>query len=231
MKAIEKVEDFLIFGTYPEVLLQESQKDKIEYLFSLRDSYLLKDVFELADLKRTDKLFDLLRLLAFQIGSQVSMNELSNKLGIAKQSVERYISLLEKAYVIKRLGGFSRNLRNEVTKSSRFYFLDNGIRNVLINNFNPLNSRNDTGMLWENFMLMERMKKQEYERLFSNNYYWRTYDQKEIDLIEERAGKLFAFEFKFTQQKVKVPLQWRKAYPDAEFALVNRENFLDFLLQ
>ncbi len=136
MFLIENLEEFLIFGSYPEVLKQEAIVDKTEHLLSIRDAYLLKDIFELEEIKFRSKLFDLLRLLAFQIGNEVSMNELANKLSIAKQSVERYLSLLEKAFVVKRLGGFSRNLRNEVTKSSRFYFFDNGVRNAVINNFN-----------------------------------------------------------------------------------------------
>lgn len=226
----EILDELLIFGSYPEVLTQKSEIDKMEYLLSIRDSYLLKDIFELENLKYSGKLFDLIRLLAFQIGYEVSLNELANKLGIAKQSVERYILLLEKAFVIKRLGGFSRNLRNEITKSSRFYFFDNGVRNAVINNFSPLVNRNDIGMLWENFMVMERIKKQEYERLFSNNYFWRTYDQKEIDLIEEKGGKLFAFEFKYSNSKVKVPKQWKRAYPDSEFNVVTKDNFLDYLI-
>ncbi|RLD25513.1 MAG: hypothetical protein DRI54_04710, partial [Bacteroidetes bacterium] len=167
MHVVEKLDELLIFGSYPEVINQNTGIDKTEYLLSLRDSYLLKDIFELENLKHSDKLFDLLKLLAFQIGHEVSLNEIANKLGIAKQSVERYISLLEKAFVIKRLGGFSRNLRNEITKSSRYYFLDNGVRNAIINNFNPLGSRSDAGMLWENFMIMERLKKQEYQRIYS----------------------------------------------------------------
>lgn len=230
MFLIENLEEFLIFGSYPEVLKQDSIVDKKEYLLSIRDSYLLKDIFELEELKFRNKLFDLLRLLAFQIGHEVSMNELANKLGIAKQSVERYLSLLEKAFVVKRLGGFSRNLRNEISKSSRFYFFDNGVRNAIINNFNPVHSRADVGMLWENFMVMERLKKQEYQRLFSNNYFWRTYDQNEIDFIEEREGKLFAFEFKYGTTKAKEPKQWRKAYPDSEFKVVSSHNFLEFLI-
>ncbi len=131
---------------------------------------------------------------------------------------------------MKRLGGFSRNLRNEITKSSRYYFLDNGVRNAIINNFNPVGSRNDIGMLWENFMVMERLKKQEYQRIFSNNYFWRTYDQKEIDLIEDRGGRLYAFEFKYGSKKVKVPKQWQNAYPNSKFSLVTPDNFLEFLV-
>jgi len=158
------------------------------------------------------------------------LNEIANKLGIAKQSVERYISLLEKAFVIKRLGGFSRNLRNEITKSSRYYFLDNGVRNAIINYVNHLGSRSDAGMLWENFMIMERLKKQEYQRIYSNNYFWRTYDQKEIDLIEDRGGKLYAYEFKYGKKAVKVPKPWQKAYPNSEFNTINPDNFLEFLV-
>ena len=228
MFIFEHLEYFLIFGTYPEVLTQDSIIDKKEYLLSIRDSYLLKDIFTLKELKYQNKIFDLLRLLAFQIGHEVSMNELASSLGIAKQSVDRYLSLLEKAFIIKRLVGFSRNLRNEITKSSRYYFFDNGVRNAIINNFNSRNNRNDIGMLWENFMVMERLKKQEYQRLFSNNYFWRTYDQKEIDLIEERNGKLYAFEFKHGK-KSKEPKQWRSAYPDSEFNIVTPDNFLEFL--
>jgi len=231
MRVLEILDGLLIFGSYPEVLNQETRIDKTEYLHSLRDSYLLKDIFEFESLKYSEKLFDLLKLLAFQIGNEVSLNELANSLGMAKQSVERYISLLEKAFVVKRLGGFSRNLRNEITKSSRYYFLDNGVRNAIINNFNPVESRNDIGMLWENFMVMERLKKQEYQRVFSNNYFWRTYDQKEIDLIEDRGGKLYAFEFKYGSAKVKAPKQWLNAYPDSEFEIVTPENFLEFLVE
>ena len=230
MHLIEHLEEYLIFGFYPEVLKQNTAIDKTEYLISIRDSYLLKDIFDLEEIKHRDKIFTLLRLLAYQIGNTVSLNELANNLGIAKQSVERYISLLEKAFIIKRIGGFSRNLRSEITKSSRFYFLDNGIRNAVINNFNPISSRNDVGMLWENFMIMERLKKQEYERLFSNNYFWRTYSQQEIDLIEDRGGKLHAYEFKYGKAKAKAPKSWMTAYPDSAFHVITPDNFLEFLV-
>ena len=230
MHLFEHLEEYLIFGFYPEVLKQKSAVDKTEYLISIRDSYLLKDIFDLAEIKHREKIFSLLRLLAYQIGHTVSLNELANNLGIAKQSVERYISLLEKSFIIKRIGGFSKNLRSEVTKSSRFFFLDTGIRNAMINNFNPLSGRNDVGMLWENFMITERIKKQHYERIFSNNYFWRTYSQQEIDFVEERGGKLYAYEFKFGKAKTKIPKQWLSAYPDASFQMVTPNNFLEFLV-
>jgi len=225
----ERLEDLMIFGSYPEVLKSLNGEGKIEYLLTLRDSYLLKDVFEMEQVRYPSKVFDLLKLLAFQIGNEVSLNELSNKLGIAKQSVERYLELLEKAFVIVKVNGFSRNLRNEVTKTARYYFYDNGIRNAIINNFNDLTTRNDTGMLWENFLFIERLKKQEYKRIFSTNYFWRTYDKKEIDLIEERQGKLYAYEFKYSRSKAKIPLAWKAAYPDSESYIISRDNYLEFL--
>ncbi len=230
MKVKEQLENLLIFGGYPEVLKAETREDKMEYLYSLRDSYLYKDILELENIRNPLKLNELLKLLAFQIGSIVSLSELGNNLGIAKQSVERYLDLLEKAFIIKRVGGFSRNLRKEVVKSSRYYFWDVGVRNAVINNFNPLSQRNDLGMLWENLMFMERLKTKHYKRIFSNDYFWRTYDQQEIDLIEERDGNLFAFEFKFAPRKAKAPKAWEKAYPESNFNVISKENFLDFLL-
>ena len=230
MYVLQKLEELLVYGAYPEVLNASSLDDKKEYLMSIRDSYLLKDVLELENVKNPSKLNDLLKLLAFQIGQEVSLNELSNNLGIAKQSVERYLDLLEKTFVIKKVGGFSRNLRKEIVKTARYYFWDNGIRNALINNFNPISQRDDMGMLWENFLFMERLKTKSYSRIFSNDYFWRTYDRQEIDLVEERDGKLYAFEFKWKPKNVKAPKAWQDAYPDAEYQVVSKENFLEFLI-
>ena len=230
MYVLQKLEELLVYGAYPEVLNASSLDDKKEYLMSIRDSYLLKDVLELENVKNPSKLNDLLKLLAFQIGQEVSLNELSNNLSIAKQSVERYLDLLEKTFVIKKVGGFSRNLRKEIVKTARYYFWDNGIRNALINNFNPITQRDDLGMLWENFLFMERLKTKSYSRIFSNDYFWRTYDRQEIDLVEERDGKLYAFEFKWKPKNVKAPKAWQDAYPDAEYQVVSKENFLEFLI-
>ncbi|HEX7585480.1 MAG TPA: ATP-binding protein [Prolixibacteraceae bacterium] len=230
MFVLQKLEDLLIYGAYPEVLNASSADDKKEYLMSIRDSYLLKDILELESIKNPSKLSDLLKLLAFQIGQEVSLNELSNNLGIAKQSVERYLDLLEKTFIIKKVGGFSRNLRKEVVKTARYFFWDNGIRNALINNFNLLSQRNDLGMLWENFLYMERLKTKSYQRIFSNDYFWRTYDQQEIDLVEDRDGKLYGYEFKWQPKKVKAPKAWSEAYPGSEFQVISKENFLEFLL-
>ncbi|MFY9153451.1 MAG: ATP-binding protein [Prolixibacteraceae bacterium] len=230
MYVLQKLEDLLIFGAYPEVLNATSADEKKEYLISIRDSYLLKDILELESIKNPSKLSDLLKLLAFQVGQEVSLNELSNNLGIAKQSVERYLDLLEKTFIIKKIGGFSRNLRKEVVKTARYFFWDNGIRNALINNFNPLGQRNDIGMLWENFLYMERFKTKSYQRLFSNDYFWRTYDRQEIDLIEDRDGKLYAYEFKWKVKNIKAPKAWAEAYPDSEFQVISKDNFLEFLI-
>lgn len=230
MYVLQKLEDLLIFGAYPEVLSASSAEDKKEYLTSVRDAYLFKDILELESVKNPAKLTDLLKLLAFQIGQEVSLNELSNNLGIAKQSVERYLDLLEKTFVIKKVSGFSRNLRKEIIKTARYYFWDNGIRNALINNFNSPGQRNDMGMLWENFLYMERLKTKSYKRIFASDYFWRTYDRQEIDLIEERDGRLFAYEFKWQPRNVKAPKAWTDTYPDSEFRIISKENFLEFLI-
>lgn len=229
MKVLSDIESLLIFGSYPEAYTSKNNDSKIKYLVNLRNSYLLRDILELENVRNASKLFDLLRLLAFQIGMEVSLNELSNQLGIAKQTVERYLDLLEKVYVIVKVQGFSRNLRKEITKTHRYYFRDNGIRNAIINNFNPLNLRNDRGMLWENFLYTERLKTQEYLSIFSNNFFWRTYDQKELDMIEERDGRLFAYEFKFQSKRLSPPKLWIETYPDSEFKVICKENFIDFL--
>lgn len=171
----------------------------------LRDSYLLKDILELGSLKYSRKIFDLLRLIAFQIGKEVSVSELSNLLEISKQTVADYLYYLEKSFVIINVRGFSRNLRKEIYKTSRYYFIDNGIRNAVINNFNFLNYRDDLGQLWENFLFIERLKRNHYLQIPVNYYFWRTYDKKEIDLVEERDGKLYGYEFKYKSKKIKKP--------------------------
>ncbi len=226
----ENLENYLIYGSYPEVITAENTEDKKDYLVLLRDSYLFKDILELENIKNSSKLFDLLKLIAFQIGKEVSLNELSNSLEIAKQTVERYLDLLEKTFVIKRVRGFSGNLRKEVTKTSRYFFMDNGIRNAVINNFNNLSTRNDVGLLWENYLFVERIKKQTYKKIYSNNYFWRTYDKKEIDMVEERDGKLFGYEFKWGGKKKTSERLWLETYKNAEFELINKDNYLDFII-
>jgi hypothetical protein len=222
---IDKLKERLVLGNYPELLQMDDRKDKIDYLNEMVSAYLLKDILAYESIKNSHTMFNLLRLVAFQIGNEVSLNELGKQLGISKNTVEKYLDLLCKVFILHRVEGYSRNLRKEITKSSRWYFLDNGIRNAVIANFNPISSRNDIGMLWENYMIVERLKYQQYNRISSNNYFWRTYDQQEIDWVEERDGSLFGYELKWQEQKVKVPPQWAKAYPDASFEVVNSCNY------
>lgn len=226
----ENLENYLIFGCYPELFQINDKQKQQEYLSELIDAYLFKDILEMENVRNPKKIRDLLTLLAFQIGKEVSLSELGKSLGMHQNTVYRYLDLLEKSFVIINVRGFSRNLRKEVTKTSRYYFYDNGARNALINNFNPLSMRDDIGMLWENYLVMERVKKQSYSSLISNNYFWRTYDQKEIDWVEERGGKLFGYEFSWKDKKAKPPAEWVKYYPSAEYLPVNKDNFLDFIL-
>lgn len=226
---IDKVRERLVFGNYPELVHLPDKEDKIEYLNEMVSSYLLKDILVYENIKNSQKIFNLLRLIAFQIGGEVSLQELGTQLGISKNTVEKYLDLLSKVFILHKVEGFSRNLRKEITKNSRWYFLDNGIRNAVIANFNPIESRNDIGSLWENYMISERLKYQEYQRLSSNNYFWRTYDHQEVDWVEERNGSLFGYEFKWKDEKVKTPTQWRKAYPNASFEVINFNNFTEWL--
>jgi len=222
------LEDYLVFGMYPEALQAGSHKDRRDYLATLIDSYLFKDVLQLENVRRSDKLLRLLQLLAYQIGQDVSISELAGNVGLAQQTVERYLDLLEKSFVIIRLGGFSRNLRKEITKSSRFFFVDNGVRNAVINNFNPVAIRGDVGMLWENLMLSERRKRNGAADSLPRSFFWRTYDQQEIDLVEEEEGRLAGYEFKWGTKAIRAPGAWRRSYPDAGFQVINQDNWLSF---
>jgi predicted AAA+ superfamily ATPase len=223
------LDDLLVYGSYPETMQKSSYQEKREYLELLRDSYLYKDILESENLRNSEKISDLLRLLAFQVGKEVSLSELGNSLDLGKQTVARYLDLLEKVFVIIKVRGFSRNLRKEISKTSRYFFLDTGIRNAVINNFNPLGMRDDVGPLWENFLFIERLKARTYKNIYANMYFWRTYDQKEIDLIEERDGKLFGYEFKWGGKKIKAPKLWLETYQGASFETINRENYLTFI--
>lgn len=219
----------LIYGSFPEVVTSSDLNKKRSILNSLIDNYLFKDLLQFNQINKADKIIDLLKLLCWQIGQEVSLSELANSLNINSRTVEKYLDLLEKTFVIKKVNGFSRNLRKEVSKNSRYYFYDNGIRNAIINNFNDLDDRNDVGSLWENYLFMERIKKQDYQKIYSNNYFWRTYDKKEIDLVEERDGKLFTFEFKWSAKKTKAPLDFLNTYLNSSYQLINQENYLSFI--
>lgn len=225
----QRLETRLIYGSYPEVISAAGFSDKVKILESLVDGVLFKDIFTLEGVKKPQKVIGLVKLLALQIGEQVSLSELASALEINLATVERYLDLLEKTFVIRRVFGFSRNLRKEITKTCRYYFWDNGIRNALINNFNSLTARSDKGQLWENYLFMEREKKREYQRIYSNIYFWRTHDRQEIDLVEEREGKLYGFEFKWSDKSFRTPRDWQRTYPEAEFQIINPENYLEFV--
>lgn len=229
-EAKKQLERWLIFGTYPEVVTTSNIQKRKQYLDELVGSYLYKDILEMEGLKHPERLVDLLRLLAFQIGCEVSLAELASNLAINRETVERYLDLLEKSFVILKVSGFSRNLRKEIVKNNRYYFYDNGVRNSLIQNFNELHLRDDIGKLWENFLFIERIKANHYNDRSANIYFWRTYDQKEIDLIEEREGKLFGFEFKWQGEiKKSNKDEFLKAYKNATVQTINKDNFETFL--
>ena len=223
------LETLLVYGSYPDVWLQKSAADKQRVLIELCDSYLYKDIVAFESLRNSDKIRQLLKLLAFQIGKGVSLTELGAQLGLARQTVERYLDLLEKCFVIYRVGGFARNLRGEITKSCRWYFHDNGILNAVNGQFGDLSFRADRGALWENWVMAERLKHLTYSGRMVQRYFWRTYNQVEIDSVEEESGRLAAWEFKAGGKMPKTPATWRKAYPEADWGVVNRDNYASFI--
>ncbi len=225
-----KFEQRLIFGTYPEVELMEDPEDKTTYLKDMVNSYLLKDILAVEGIRNSAKMKDLLRLIAFQTGNEVSYDELGKQVSMSKNTVEKYLDLLSKQFIIYKLSAFSKNLRKEVTKAGKWYFYDNGIRNALINNFNPIALRQDIGQLWESYLISERQKNICFNSETANCYFWRTYDGQEIDLIEENKDKISAFEFKFTEKKSKIPRAFAENYPEASYMQIHRENYLDWLL-
>ena len=226
----QKLPEWLIFGGYPEVISAASKTEKMQYLEEIVQSYLLKDILELEKVKSSKIILDILRLLAFQLGNEVSLTEIAQQIGIDYKTVARYLDLFEKSFIIFNLRGFNRNLRKEVTKKSKYYFYDNGIRNAVISNFNNLELRNDIGSLWENFIFIERLKKRSYNGIYANPYFWRTWDQNEIDLVEERGGKLFGYEIKWPNKNVKPPGKWASTYSNSEFKVINRDNYLEFIV-
>ena len=224
------LEHRLVYGYYPDVVTAEGDEKAI--LKSLSDSYLYKDILLWEGIKKPEKLVKLLQALAFQVGNQVSNNELSRLTGLDGKTVESYINLLEQTFVVFRLTSFSRNLRNELKASKKIYFYDNGIRNAIIANFQPVGLRPDTGALWENFLVAERLKRNHYHGHFVNSYFWRTKEQQEIDYIEEENGQLLAAEFKWkTGSKAKIPSSFLKHYPESRQSIVTPENFESFVLE
>ncbi|SHJ10751.1 hypothetical protein SAMN05444280_11135 [Tangfeifania diversioriginum] len=222
--------DYLMFGMYPEVFSYENKLDKMDYLKEIIESFLYKDLLTLSQIKNSGKIYELLQLLAYQIGSPVSYSELGRKLGLSTDTVISYIDLLEKVFVIYRLPGFSRNLRKEITKNKKIYFFDTGIRNSVIEDFSLPDKRPDIGALWENFIISERIKRNSYKRAHAKSYFWRTYTGAELDYIEESSGKLSGYEIKWKKKKSKVPRSWLETYENADFEVINSENYQNFIL-
>ena len=225
----QNLENRLIYGSYPEVVLMESNQKKEEYLRDIVGAYLLKDVLALDGLRNSSKMRDLCRLVAFQTGNEVSSEELGKQLGMSKTTVEKYLVLLSKVFVLFRLGAYARNLRKELAKAGKWYFYDNGIRNAVIGNFAPLALRQDIGVLWESYLIGERFKNMYNTGASYNYYFWRTYDRQEIDLIEESGDELSAFEFKWGDKSPKIPAAFAKAYPHASYKVINQQSYLSFL--
>jgi hypothetical protein len=227
--ALQLLQTSLIFGNYPQVFNAVNDYERKIILENIRNGYLLKDLLQLDNLKDSLFIMNLLRNIAFQIGNDISYNELALNLNTTVKTVQRYLDILEKSFILFRLNGFSRNLRKEFSKTPRYFFWDNGIRNSIISNYSNLEMRDDIGRLWENFCISERLKKQTYAQSFSNFYFWRTYDQQEIDLIEELDSVLHAFEFKWGEKEVSAPRAFRENYQSAYFRTINRQNFYEFL--
>ncbi len=225
----QNIEHYLLYGMYPEVLNEETVEDKKRTLRELSSSYLYKDILMLVHIKHSDKLFKLLQLLALQIGSTASIAKLSNGLDVSFDTVERYLELLEKSFVIFKLSGYSKNKSKEISKMDKYYFYDVGIRNAVLENYSPLSLRTDGGALWENFIISERIKRNEYGGKYGRMYFWRLYSGAEIDYIEEYDGLLHAYEIKFNNKIVKSPKSWQGSYPKSTFETINQDNFLEFV--
>ena len=227
----KELETHLLYGSYPDVVNQKDFSSKRRVLEELASSQLYKDILEFREIRNSDTVRNLLKALALQVGSEVSYTELADMLGVDKNTVAKYVDLLEKSFIVFRLPPYFSNKRNEIRKLKKIYFYDTGLRNSIIRNFNPLDLRSDTGCLWENFLMVERMKKREYGNIYANQYFWRTYDQKEIDLVEERDGGLFGYEFKWQTKKTpKAPKGWIEDYNNAHYEAITRENYIDFII-
>lgn len=225
----KELETLLIFGSYPHVVTVHKKEDKVDVLKELKTSYLYRDVFDFQGMKNADIFMNLVRALAYQIGNEVSYTELANLLKINRATVERYIHVLEQSFIVFRLPVFTRNKRRELSKLRKIYFYDVGIRNAIINNFNPLDKRDDLGALWENFMVVERMKYREYHRIEANQYFWRTYDGSEVDLVEEREGRLYGYEFKWKPREYARALTKWKEYKGSSYQIITPDNLKDFV--
>ncbi len=226
----EELSQRLIYGSYPEIFSLINNTDKEEYLKNLSDNYLYKDIFDISDIKNTLQIRNLLKLLSFQIGSEVSLSEIGSQLEMSKNTVAKYIDLLEKSFVVFRLSAFNKNLRKEVSRMDKIYFYDLGIRNIVIDNLKDISNRNDIGQLWENFLILERMKTLKYNRVSYSKYFWRTYTGAKLDYIEEKGETLHGYEFKVNSNKAKLPKSWIETYKNSDFKLINKTNYIKFIL-
>ena len=225
----QQLETRLIYGSYPDVTKLDNNHERSQYLSELVNAYLLKDILSFDGLKNASKMRDLLRCIALQIGCEVSYDELAKTIGLSKNTVEKYLDLLNKVFVVYRIGGYAKNLRKEISKAGKWYFYDNGIRNAILNNFTPLTLRQDSGALWENYIISERLK-QKYNQLHNKEFYfWRTYDQQEIDLLEVHNDTIAAYEIKNNSKTPTCPKGFAHAYPDATYHIINRENYLEYI--
>ncbi|MFZ4085372.1 MAG: ATP-binding protein [Vampirovibrionia bacterium] len=230
LESSANLDNRLVYGSYPEVITAINNHEKEIYLREIVNSYLLKDILVYDGIKNSNKIYKILQLLAYQVGKEVAFDELATHVSMSKNTVEKYLDLLEKNFILYKQSSFSSNPRKELSKKKRFYFHDNGIRNALINNFNPLSIRNDVGELWENYIFYERMKFLEYNDVFVNRYFWRTYDQQEIDLVEERNQCLSAFEVKYSSKaKYKFSKYWLEHYPEAVNQVIHKDNYMGLI--
>lgn len=225
----EMLEERLVYGSYPNIFHMAGFAQRYEFIHNLSTSYLYKDVLEISGIRHSQKLRNLVRLLAYQIGNEVSMKELGTQLQMDKETIDVYIDRLEQAFVVFRLGGYSRNLRKEVSKQNKIYFWDLGVRNTAIDNLKPLAQRDDVGALWENFVIAERLKWLQYNKVFASLYFWRVYTGAEIDIVEERDGSLYAYECKWSKPHVRMPSTFLTAYPGSSFEVISKNNYRAYL--
>lgn len=229
LEIVNHLDDLLIYGMYPEIFSIGDYQKKQRYLTDLTQSYLMKDILAIDGVKSSAKMYNLLRLVAYQVGSIVSYDELAKQLGLSRNTVEKYLDLLTKVFILYKIPAYSTNPRKELTKASKWYFFDNGIRNALIDNYSPLSLRDDNGHLWENFMIGERIKLLNNAGRKFNHYFWRSFTKQEVDLVEETDGRLQAYEFKWSNDKAKEPSVFKSLYPDTDFKTVSKNNFLEWV--
>lgn len=229
LDTIHNLSDRLVFGSYPELLHLENNSEKINYLKELVNNHLLRDILAFEGIKKRDKIIALLQMIAYRAGSEISLESMGRSLQISKNTVEKYLNLFSKVFIIYKVHGFSKNRDNEITKMKKWFFVDNGIRNAIINAFEPLNMRNDVGLLWENYLNSERNKYIHYNEIHQMSYFWRTHTKQEIDRIEVKEDTLATYEYKWGKHPVKIPTEFAKAYPKASFNVINQENYLGFI--